>query len=886
MQKSSSVVAQRVQQAGDLFIKLRSEVNKSKQELDKAIVEKKPDLDIDQLKKQHEISKEALHRAYDATIEHADDSVMDNLGGHQKLVLSLVNVLISSIKAGDFNGKLPKVVLELFTHFPMTKKIAETTNFDTVRKRFLDKGDDDMKELAREITQKIKKMKQAEESTGYQGTSSASRAKAAAKTVPASSKRGRDDEELSDGRTAKKVAVGAGSSSLSKKLAQPKLQLASASKSSAAKASSSIVGDRGRPAAKPAVTTRPESTPRTDSPDDQAKAGTKQSSVKADAARIAPSKASGKPPAPSMGAAPSSSALSGIASLLDSINTKQQKTPPTAAKDSKESDTHETPEEKARRLRKEARRKLRVSWKPEAELVETRVFEKEDDEDEGRDSNMVRDAGDDKSEGMVLKQRGHIEEDDDDDEELASQPWTVPYPVDFSPLEDSAKAKNYISRGGAVGLASNEPERIRQHENDSLLAIYTSVDDIPFTPKSPGPESVTAAPNVVHVPSDGPKLQEVQTRWRDEQQMGADSAFYTATSRMGARSKASPSNNHLGQLQGVASQSQSAAQQSYGSPGMRGGDTNVPLVFGAAMAEEVLAWLRSDKAKRWLDPNPSHSDPARAYNYVDASMASIGAFIEPISKALADKPYPATRPPDWMAHDPERVREWWTGFVKEAAVRQKRAADEERARIEAEAAAHRNAAPAAPAQDQATREWLTWYAQQPPEQQAAYAPYLAALQQMNGGQAYHAAQPPPAQPQPQHPDPQLAAIYSALGGQSTLSSGQYPAPLVPPPAEAGYDPYQHRADPSPIDHSSNRDWERDYDREHEGSHDRRHRERGFDTTDDDQHSRGNKDKNKAKKPGPSTIHKPPNASLIGTKPCTFWQQGKCARGDKCTFRHD
>lgn len=29
-----------------------------------------------------------------------------------------------------------------------------------------------------------------------------------------------------------------------------------------------------------------------------------------------------------------------------------------------------------------------------------------------------------------------------------------------------------------------------------------------------------------------------------------------------------------------------------------------------------------------------------------------------------------------------------------------------------------------------------------------------------------------------------------------------------------------------------------------------------------------------------------NRALIGTKACVFWASGKCAKGDKCTFRHD
>src|SRR5689334_101564 len=56
--KTHSVVASRVQQAGDFFIKLRSEMNQAKQELDQAVKESKPDPEIQELKKVYEGRKQ------------------------------------------------------------------------------------------------------------------------------------------------------------------------------------------------------------------------------------------------------------------------------------------------------------------------------------------------------------------------------------------------------------------------------------------------------------------------------------------------------------------------------------------------------------------------------------------------------------------------------------------------------------------------------------------------------------------------------------------------------------------------------------------------------------------------------------------------------------
>ncbi|PHH64326.1 hypothetical protein CDD81_4683 [Ophiocordyceps australis] len=178
--RTSALIAGRVQQAGELLISLRGEAHRAKLALDQAIKERKPETETSKLRHAAEQKREALYQALDAVVEHADDAVLDNLGGHQKLVLNLVNTLIASIKSSDFSSKLLKIVLELFTHLSMTRKIVDTTNFDTVRKRLEDKGDDEVKDLVRQISSKIKKFiksTEPETATGYTGTSATSRAK-------------------------------------------------------------------------------------------------------------------------------------------------------------------------------------------------------------------------------------------------------------------------------------------------------------------------------------------------------------------------------------------------------------------------------------------------------------------------------------------------------------------------------------------------------------------------------------------------------------------------------------------------------------------------------------------------------------------------------------
>lgn len=886
--RTNALIAGRVQQAGEFFIKLRGEMNTAKLDVDNAIKNKVPDAELAELKKEAEQKKEAFYRALDVTIEHADDSVLDNLGGHQKLVLSLVNAMISSIKAGDFSGKLPKALLEIFTHFRMTRKIAETTNFETVRKRFEDRGDDEVKEMAREIAanmRKVTKVAEPETSTGYTGTSAASRAKAGIKpsTEVPSAKRGRDDD--TDSRTVKKIAVEPGSSSLSKKLAQPKIHPPTTSKIIAPKAPSSILPGKARPIPKPVVKAEADSP--SASSDDKSKVDVRKAVTKTEAGKPAVAKVETKLPAPKASSTQGASASSGIASLLDSINAPKAPEPLVpVSRETRESGTPEAPEEKAKRLRKEARRKLRVSWKPEEELVQVRIFHKDDEEDEGRGTNMIRDAADDRSEGMVLKQRANEEEDEDDDD-IPYQPWLGPIETDFSSLAEDVRSKNYVTRGGTVTFATDEQQRIAEREQRELMAIYTDIDDIPATPKSPLPEMATtnSEAKTGYLPRDNATFEEIQLRWRDEQQYGLDEALRSAMKRLDAKNSPSTKlDSILGRLQGGASASASSSQPA-SSVQIRQTYLQLPLLLGPAAEALLLTALQSDKTKAWRDPNPVHyGDTVRAYNYTDPTVRLNGNAVEEAAKSLIGKPFPATSPPEWLSFDQERVREWWFGYNKEIALRQKKE-EEAQARVEAEAnalkiaaatAAAAAAAAANPSNNNHSQDWAAQYAQQ-----QNYAPYMALLQQMTGGQHQaipqlaSTAAPPPSQ-HPQIPDGQLQSILAAINQPqqaapvqaanitsylnpsdpsyqqlmmlTQMAQGQQPPPPPPPPPSFG--------------HGAERDWDRN-DNPRGGEHGKEGR----------------------KKKGTLPPHKPANKALIGTKPCTFWQQGKCARGDKCTFRH-
>lgn len=108
---------------------------------------------------------------------------------------------------------------------------------------------------------------------------------------------------------------------------------------------------------------------------------------------------------------------------------KQKEAPPIKAEDTRKP---ETPEERQKRIRKEQRRKLRVSFKGDDELVQVREFVHDPEEELGHEDSQVRDVGDSRGEGQMLKMHKDLELMDDDDEyeppdtdEILS-PWTIP----------------------------------------------------------------------------------------------------------------------------------------------------------------------------------------------------------------------------------------------------------------------------------------------------------------------------------------------------------------------------------------------------------------------------------------------------------------------------
>nr|POF01153.1 hypothetical protein CFP56_21101 [Quercus suber] len=170
-------------------------------------------------------------------------------------------------------------------------------------------------------------------------------------------------------------------------------------------------------------------------------------------------------------------------------NISKPKEPPKAAPKQEKELPPETADEKKKRLRKEARRKLHVTFKPEDDLVEIRYFTHDPDEELGHDSSQIRDVADVGGEGMMLKMQNQmmdVDEDDDAADHDRLVRFEPPSLVDFSTVPEEERLRNYAPYGGGK-LQVDSPERaVRdQHEAGTLMAFYSSPSDVPPNPKEP-----------------------------------------------------------------------------------------------------------------------------------------------------------------------------------------------------------------------------------------------------------------------------------------------------------------------------------------------------------------------------------------------------------------
>ena len=191
---------------------------------------------------------------------------------------------------------------------------------------------------------------------------------------------------------------------------------------------------------------------------------------------------------------------------MANLNKSKEKEPSPLKAEEKQAP--ETVEEKAKRLRKEERRKLRVTFKPDSQLVETRIFHHDVDEELGHDASMIRDVSDVGGEGRMFKQHKDMMDIDEDDETATGEEnlgeYTTPTRksttrnvmgltrkltfsvTDFSSVDIEERKRNYNRfAGGELQPDSAERTKREQYEASTLMVFYTDPSDIPPNPREP-----------------------------------------------------------------------------------------------------------------------------------------------------------------------------------------------------------------------------------------------------------------------------------------------------------------------------------------------------------------------------------------------------------------
>ncbi|KAK3679039.1 hypothetical protein LTR78_001492 [Recurvomyces mirabilis] len=439
--------------------------------------------------------RDMVEVALKAALKHGHRSIVELLGENASLVFLCYQFLLDRFKVEELNGPLARTILELMSSFTtVTEELLEKTHLDKVLPRFVKKGDAKTQYWAKRI------IANAATATKQKATASpVEKADTTLKDVKIASPQPKRAEpgpvagvkraasNVGEGSALKKVATTApkanGPASASTTKTNPLIKKATA----AIQPVKTIV-----PAAKPKqVAAKPSSSffsslSATKKPGTSIKSGTP--------AQAAGVKAPEKKPVAST--VPKFS----FAETMATISNKPKEEKPTTTKPEKSSPP-ESPEQKAKRLRKEARRKLHVAFKVGGELEQIKYFTHVPEEEEGHDDSQMRDVTDVGGEGRMLKMHAADQMDIDDEEEedvvQSLVDFRPPHPIDFSVIDLEERDRNYVQRGGKLEPESAERAEREQYEADTLIVFYTEEKDIPANPREPSDQTSDAPPSEI-----------------------------------------------------------------------------------------------------------------------------------------------------------------------------------------------------------------------------------------------------------------------------------------------------------------------------------------------------------------------------------------------------
>ncbi|PQE23351.1 C-x8-C-x5-C-x3-H type zinc finger protein [Rutstroemia sp. NJR-2017a WRK4] len=594
---SAEAIASSIDEYANVVIALRTQIKDLAAKIDEATKSKAGDAQIQKLKNNRIEKLEVLYETIEAANKHGYGPIVENLGNHQKLVNALTTSLIDCAKSEDYLGKLPKAVFALLAKFhTLTDELLKKLKFEALQKRWNKRGDQETKNNIATI---LGNTTDAKERAGKSDKTQngAGEAKKNLEKIEQSKPGTAENVKPAAGNPSKRPHDGDGSNGKPTKKFAADVSGAPASSMKIPKRSTNVLannllGISSKPTPKPTPKPAPPKKKEPSPPPTESKLGALLASI-------------AQPPEPPKKSLPAPG-------------------PP------------ETPEEKKRRERKESRRHLRVKFKEGDDLEEVRLFKHEQAEDEGRQDNMLRDAHDDRSEGMMHKQRV-LESMDEDEETLSTTINDRPYPdlieVDFSSLEKTTPfGPTYVTRGGDLKFTTPEQQTQDRREALELLVVYSDPSDIPQSAKEPsaandGSHTMTKQLKLPPSPWLLQRLQEIQ-------QLGPEYARHLFMSRLEQR-KVPDSRDNQNRNSQFASPSADVS-------------TLLQQISGAPQHQKAPA--------------------------VPAMNPAVWENLTRIVHALKGKPYPATEPPEWMSE--LQKKDWWGGFSKDKAIKDRKLAEE------------------------------------------------------------------------------------------------------------------------------------------------------------------------------------------------------------------
>ncbi|KAK3709090.1 hypothetical protein LTR37_011069 [Vermiconidia calcicola] len=432
--------------------------------------------------------RDMMESAFKAALKYGHRDIVELFSENNSLVFLCYQFLLERVKAEDYNSPLPRTMLEtLALTTTLTEDKLEKTHLSKLLPRFTKKGDAKTQFYAKRIvtnaakaTSKSKATDAATKKPLPKENSTASPTTKRTEPEPVAGVK-RAASTVGDGGAQKKVAIAATKPNGLPNPARPngvvRKPNAAIDNSKPASSTAPTTGKPKQVVAKPSgLFSSLQSAAK--------KPGTSNANKAAQSTTTLPTS---RPAEKTSTSANTSTAPKSTFSFAQTMaNLSKPKEEKSATKVEKK-EPLETPEEKTKRLRRESRRHLRVSFKNKEELEQVHLFHHDPEEELGHDANQMRDVGDVGGEGRMFKQQHQMMDiDDEEEEEQKLTNFATPSKIDFVAVDSEERNRNYAPYGGGQLEPESAERAVReQYEANNLMVFYADVNDIPPNPREP-----------------------------------------------------------------------------------------------------------------------------------------------------------------------------------------------------------------------------------------------------------------------------------------------------------------------------------------------------------------------------------------------------------------